>query len=113
MELTINGSPQTLRPDELLIEVINRGGVKVPQVCFHPQLGPKQKQLHNLGAVEVLRGALSISDKLIETTVDFAVRSCAGALLSSPSPCRLSEIESSCAEVATKHRGTARRSPWR
>jgi formate dehydrogenase major subunit len=42
MELTINGSPQTLRSDELLIEVINRGDVKIPQVCYHPQLGPIQ-----------------------------------------------------------------------
>jgi hypothetical protein len=113
MELTINGSPQTLRSDELPIEVINRGEVKTPQACYHPHLGPNQKQLHNHGAFEVLRGALSVSDKLIETTVDFAVRSCAGALLSSPSSRRLSGIKSSCAEVATKHTGTARRSPWR
>jgi len=42
MELTINGSPQTFRSDELLIEVINRGDVKIPQVCYHPQLGPIQ-----------------------------------------------------------------------
>jgi formate dehydrogenase major subunit len=42
MELTINGSPQTLRSDELLIEVINRGDIKIPQVCYHPQLGPIQ-----------------------------------------------------------------------
>jgi len=113
MELSINGSPRTLRSNELLIEAINRGDVKIPQVCFHPQLGPKQKQLHNLGAFEVLRGALSASDKLIEITVDFAVRSCAGALLSSPSSLRLSGIESSCVEVAAKYGSTARRSPWR
>src|SRR4030088_901601 len=42
MELTINGSPQTLRSDELLIEVINRGDLKIRQVCYHPQLGPIQ-----------------------------------------------------------------------
>jgi hypothetical protein len=113
MELTINGSPQTLRSNELLIEVINRGDVKIPQVCYHPQLAPKQKQLHNLGAFELLRGALSVSDKLIETTVDFAVRNCAGASLSSPSSRRLSGIKSSCAEVATRHGSTARRSRWR
>jgi hypothetical protein len=37
MELTINGCPQILRSNELLIEVINRGDVKIPQVCHHPQ----------------------------------------------------------------------------
>jgi predicted molibdopterin-dependent oxidoreductase YjgC len=42
MDLTINGSPETARSWELLIEVINRGDVKVPQVCYHPQLGPIQ-----------------------------------------------------------------------
>jgi hypothetical protein len=59
MELTINGSPQTLPSDELLIEVINRGNAKIPQVCYHPQPGPNQRQLHNHGAFELLRGALS------------------------------------------------------
>jgi formate dehydrogenase major subunit len=42
MDLTINGSPETVRSGELLIEVINRGDVKIPQVCYHPQLGPLQ-----------------------------------------------------------------------
>ncbi|HTF71543.1 MAG TPA: molybdopterin-dependent oxidoreductase, partial [Edaphobacter sp.] len=42
MDLTINGTPQTGRSDELLIEIINRGDVKIPQVCYHPQLGPIQ-----------------------------------------------------------------------
>jgi hypothetical protein len=63
MELTINGSPQTLRSDELLIEVINRGDVKIPQVCYHPQLGPIQEQLNNHGAFELLRGALSADSR--------------------------------------------------
>jgi hypothetical protein len=136
MELTINGSPQTLRSNELLIEVINRGDVKIPQVCYHPQLAPKQKQLHNLGAFEVLRGALSSSDKLIEITVDAAksdasvraVRNAIilGKMLGSINPEALREvaigagepfgcsgIKSSCAEVATRHGSTARRSRWR
>jgi predicted molibdopterin-dependent oxidoreductase YjgC len=60
MELTINSNPETLRSDELLVEVINRGEVKIPQVCYHPQLGPIPNQLHNHGAFELLRGALKL-----------------------------------------------------
>jgi hypothetical protein len=129
-------SPQTLRSNELLIEVINRGDVRIPQVCYHPPLAPKQKQLHNLGAFEALRGALSSSDKLIEITVDAAksdasvraVRNAIilGKMLGSINPEALREvaigageplgcsgIKSSCLEVATKQGSTTRRSPWR
>jgi formate dehydrogenase major subunit len=42
MSATINGRPQAIRPGERLIEVINRCGVEIPQVCYHPQLGPIQ-----------------------------------------------------------------------
>ncbi len=61
MKLTINRNPETLRSDELLIELINRGEVKIPHVCYHPELGPNQKQLHKHGAFELLGGALSAS----------------------------------------------------
>jgi formate dehydrogenase major subunit len=40
--ILINGSPQEIRPDESLIEAINRAGIALPQVCYHPQLGPIQ-----------------------------------------------------------------------
>ena len=40
--LLINGSPQAIAPGELLIEAINRSGIPLPQVCYHPQLGPIQ-----------------------------------------------------------------------
>jgi formate dehydrogenase major subunit len=42
ISLTVNGEPRESRPDERLIEVINRTGSKVPQVCYHPHLGPIQ-----------------------------------------------------------------------
>jgi formate dehydrogenase major subunit len=42
MSATINGKPLDLRPGERLIDAINRSGVQVPQVCYHPQLGPIQ-----------------------------------------------------------------------
>jgi formate dehydrogenase major subunit len=42
MTVTINGRPEATRSGERLIEVINRTGVGVPQVCYHPQLGPIQ-----------------------------------------------------------------------
>src|ERR1700733_13818428 len=40
--ILINGSPQEVRPGESLIEAINRAGIALPQVCYHPQLGPIQ-----------------------------------------------------------------------
>ncbi len=40
--LSIDGTPQQARPNERLIDVINRSGAKLSQVCYHPQLGPIQ-----------------------------------------------------------------------
>ena len=40
--LTIDGFVQDANPGEHLIDAINRSGIKVPQVCYHPQLGPIQ-----------------------------------------------------------------------
>jgi len=42
IKVTIDGSPYETREDQRLIDVINRSGAKVPQVCYHPQLGPIQ-----------------------------------------------------------------------
>src|SRR6266496_2862855 len=42
INLTVDGTPRESKPDERLIELINRIGSKVPQVCYHPQLGPIQ-----------------------------------------------------------------------
>ena len=38
--VTINGKTQEARPGEFLIEALNRSGIEIPQVCYHPQLGP-------------------------------------------------------------------------
>jgi formate dehydrogenase major subunit len=40
MPVTINGRQVATEIGERLIDVINRAGVGVPQVCYHPQLGP-------------------------------------------------------------------------
>ena len=40
--ITVDGLVQEAKTDERLIDVINRTGSKVPQVCYHPQLGPIQ-----------------------------------------------------------------------
>ena len=40
--LNLNGSAIAFSAGERLLDVINRGAVKVPQVCYHPQLGPIQ-----------------------------------------------------------------------
>ncbi len=42
MTTTIDGKPQAIQPGERLIDLINRCGIEVPQVCYHPQLGPIQ-----------------------------------------------------------------------
>jgi formate dehydrogenase major subunit len=39
---TIDGVVQQAASSERLIDVINRAGVKISQVCYHPQLGPIQ-----------------------------------------------------------------------
>jgi formate dehydrogenase major subunit len=39
---TIDGVPVEAAAGELLIDVINRSGRQLPQVCYHPQLGPIQ-----------------------------------------------------------------------
>src|SRR3984893_12429276 len=40
--VTIDGGTQEAMSGERLINVINRAGVKISQVCYHPQLGPIQ-----------------------------------------------------------------------
>jgi formate dehydrogenase major subunit len=40
--ITVDGHLQDAEVGERLIEVINRGGSTLPQVCYHPQLGPVQ-----------------------------------------------------------------------
>src|ERR1700677_2943199 len=40
--ITLNGLKREAVAGERLIDVINRAGVQLPQVCYHPQLGPIQ-----------------------------------------------------------------------
>ena len=40
--ITIDGKVHDAEPGQRLIDVLNRGGAQVPQVCYHPQLGPIQ-----------------------------------------------------------------------
>lgn len=42
MTILINGLPHECQAGERLIEVLNRSGVGLSQVCYHPQLGPIQ-----------------------------------------------------------------------
>jgi formate dehydrogenase major subunit len=42
MQIHIDGSPNSARAGERLIDVIVRAGVELPHVCYHPQLGPIQ-----------------------------------------------------------------------
>jgi formate dehydrogenase major subunit len=42
INLTIDGAVAEAHADERLVEVLNRVGTKIPQVCYHGQLGPIQ-----------------------------------------------------------------------
>jgi formate dehydrogenase major subunit len=42
MNITIDGSNYKVEVSERLIDIINRIGKEIPQVCYHPQLGPIQ-----------------------------------------------------------------------
>jgi formate dehydrogenase major subunit len=42
ISVTIDGAVLEAASGERLIDLINRAGVKLPQVCYHPQLGPIQ-----------------------------------------------------------------------
>jgi formate dehydrogenase major subunit len=69
---TINGVVHEAMSGERLIDVINRAGIKISQVCYHPQLGPIQTcdtcmvetngQLARACAT-VVSGAMEISTK--------------------------------------------------
>jgi len=41
-DVVIDGSSHAAHPGERLVDLINRVGVKLAQVCYHPQLGPIQ-----------------------------------------------------------------------
>jgi formate dehydrogenase major subunit len=41
-EITIDGAIHEASDGERLVDIINRSGMKLPQVCYHPQLGPIQ-----------------------------------------------------------------------
>jgi formate dehydrogenase major subunit len=42
MPISVNGKRLEIESGERLIEVLNRSGATIPQVCYHPQLGPIQ-----------------------------------------------------------------------
>ena len=42
LKVTIDGATHEAGSGDRLIDVINRAGVKISQVCYHPQLGPIQ-----------------------------------------------------------------------
>ena len=42
VKVAIDGVVREAQPDEILVDLINRTGGSVPQVCYHPQLGPVQ-----------------------------------------------------------------------
>jgi predicted molibdopterin-dependent oxidoreductase YjgC len=46
VKIIIDGASYDAKTGEHLIDVINRTGREIPQVCYHPQLGPIQTAIH-------------------------------------------------------------------
>ncbi|WP_216324348.1 formate dehydrogenase subunit alpha [Deinococcus sp. SYSU M49105] len=42
IQISIDGGSYAARPGEHLVDALNRARVELPQVCYHPQLGPIQ-----------------------------------------------------------------------
>jgi formate dehydrogenase major subunit len=42
MRISVNGKHLQIEAGERLVDVLNRSGAAIPQVCYHPQLGPIQ-----------------------------------------------------------------------
>jgi formate dehydrogenase major subunit len=42
IHVTIDGTTREAKPGERLVDLVNRVGGNLPQVCYHPQLGPIQ-----------------------------------------------------------------------
>src|SRR6267142_5799774 len=73
--LTIDGSITESKADERLVDLINRVGAKLPQVCYHPQLGPIQSCDTYMVEVDgklVRACATAVSDGLIVDTKSVA-----------------------------------------
>jgi len=73
IRVTIDGVVHEAMSGERLIDVINRAGIKISQVCYHPQLGPIQtcdtcmvetNVQRARACATVVPGAMEISTKL-------------------------------------------------
>src|SRR6476646_5132921 len=42
LAVTVDGTVAEAQPEERLVDLLNRVGTSIPQVCYHPQLGPIQ-----------------------------------------------------------------------
>jgi formate dehydrogenase major subunit len=77
ISITIDGVVQEAQAGEQLIDVINRSRSKLPQVCYHPQLGPIQTCdtcMVEIGGQLLRACATAVSDGLIvETKSDEAL----------------------------------------
>jgi formate dehydrogenase major subunit len=71
ISVTIDGEIQEAQAGERLIDVINRSCGKIPQVCYHPQLGPIQTCDTCMVEIDgqLLRAcATAVSDRLVVDT---------------------------------------------
>ncbi|MDX6577431.1 MAG: formate dehydrogenase major subunit, partial [Blastocatellia bacterium] len=81
ISVTIDGVAQRARAGERLIDVVNRTGSKVPQVCYHPQLGPIQTCdtcMVEIGGQLLRACATAVSDGLIVDTKSEAAAAAQG-----------------------------------
>src|SRR5258708_8630184 len=42
INIKVDGTDMVAAPEERLVDLLNRIGTNIPQVCYHPQLGPIQ-----------------------------------------------------------------------
>jgi len=50
MQVAMDGLVQRARPEELLVDLINRAGVTIPHVRYQPQLDPIQEGIGHAAA---------------------------------------------------------------
>jgi hypothetical protein len=76
LTVSINGSSTSPVKHERLIELVNRNGYKLPQVCYHPQLGPIQPcdtcTAEVNGKLVRAWGIVRAGSKILEIVVDAA-----------------------------------------
>ena len=87
--ITLNGSMREVRAGERLIDAINHAGIPLPQVCYHPQLGPIQTCDTCMVEVDgkLVRACATVVGDGMKVTTNSAATGAARARGVRPHPC--------------------------